>query len=246
MIKQYKVFVLILARGGSKRVPRKNIKELAGKPLLAYTIEQGRASKYIDRMIVSTDDQDIAQVAREYGAEVPFMRPAELAGDMITDFPVFVHAFEWLRDNEQYRPDIVVQLRPTHPLRKTEDIDQAIKLLAEHPEADSVRTVKEPDQTPYKMYKINEQGFLEALLPIHGVPESFNLPRQKLPKAHEHVGVADVMWYRTLMEKKQMTGPKVIPLILEHYPYSGINTMEDWEKYEYWIRRGLKNISPTP
>jgi CMP-N-acetylneuraminic acid synthetase len=90
------------------------------------------------------------------------------------------------------------------------------------------------------MYKIDEQGFLEALLPISGVPESFNLPRQKLPKAYEHVGVADVMWHRTLMEKKEMTGSKVIPLVLENYPYSGINTPEDWEKYEYWMRRDPK------
>ncbi len=235
MIKNYKILALIPARGGSKRVPRKNIKELGGKPLLAYTIEQGKASKYIDRLIVSTDDEEIVKVAKEYGAEVPFTRPAELAGDAVTDFPVFVHTLEWLRDHEQYRPDIVVQLRPTHPLRKPEDIDRAIELLAEHPEADSVRTIKEPDQTPYKMYKIGDGEFLEPLLPIPGVPESFNLPRQKLPKAYEHVGVADVMWHRTLMEKKQMTGAKIIPLVLEDYPYSGINTLEDWEKYEYWI-----------
>ncbi len=235
MIQNYNVFALILARGGSKRVPRKNIKELAGKPLIAYSIEQAKASRYPDRFIVSTDDEEIAKVAREYGAEVPFMRPAELAGDAVTDFPVFVHALEWLRDNEGYRPDIVVQLRPTHPLRKPEDIDRAIELLASHPEADSVRTVKEPDQTPYKMYKIDKQGFLEPLLPIKGIPESFNLPRQKLPKAYEHVGVADVMWYKTLMEKNQMTGSKIIPLVLENYPYSGINTLEDWERYEYWL-----------
>ncbi|OHA00999.1 MAG: hypothetical protein A3C11_03265 [Candidatus Sungbacteria bacterium RIFCSPHIGHO2_02_FULL_49_12] len=237
MIQDYNVFALILARGGSKRVPRKNIKELLGKPLLAYTILQGRASKYIDRLVVSTDDEEIAAVAKEYGAEAPFLRPAELAGDTVTDFPVFVHALEWLWDHEQYAPDIVVQLRPTHPLRKSEHIDLAIELLARHPEADSVRTVKEPDQTPYKMYKIGDDGILEPLLPIYEVQESFNLPRQKLPKAYEHVGVADVMWHRTLAEKKQMTGSKAIPLVLEQYPYSGINTLEDWEKYEYWMQK---------
>lgn len=237
MIQNHNVLALIPARGRSKRIPHKNIKELLGKPLLAYTIEQGKASRYTDRMIVSTDDEEIARVAREYGAEVPFLRPPELAGDSVTDFPVFVHALEWLRDREGHRPDIIVQLRPTHPLRKPEDIDRAIELLAAHPEADSVRTVKEPDQTPYKMYKIDDAGFLEALLSIPGIPESFNLQRQKLPKAYEHVGVADIMWYRTIMEKKQMTGNKIIPLILEHYPYSGINTTEDWEKYEYWMKK---------
>src|SRR3989338_2337973 len=138
MIQNYNVFALILARGGSKRVPRKNIKELSDKPLLVYTIEQGKRSKYIDRMIVSTDDEEIARVARECCGEAPFLRPAELAGDTVTDFPVFVHALKWLRDHEKYQPDIVVQLRPTHPLRKPEDIDRAIELLVSHPEADSV------------------------------------------------------------------------------------------------------------
>ncbi len=236
MFNNFKVLALIPARGGSKRVPQKNIKELAGKPLLFYTIEQAKKSKYIDRLIVSTDDQGVARIAKECGAEVPFMRPAELAGDEVTDFPVFLHCLEWLRDNEKYQPDIVVQLRPTHPLRDPADVDRAIELLASHPEADSVRTVKEPDQTPFKMYKIGERGLLEALLPIHGVPESFNLPRQKLPQAYEHVGVADVIWAKTITEKKEMSGKKIIPLILDHYPYSGINTLEDWEKYEYWIK----------
>jgi N-acylneuraminate cytidylyltransferase len=239
MVNNLSVLALIPARGGSKRVPRKNIKELAGKPLLFYTIEQAKKSKYIDRLIVSTDDKDVAQVARECGAEVPFMRPDELAGDEVTDFPVFLHSLEWLRDHERYQPDIVVQLRPTHPLRKAEDVDKAIEILIAHPEEDSVRTVKEPDQTPYKMYKICESGLLEALLPIFGVPESFNLPRQKLPKAYEHVGVADVMWTKTIVEKKEMSGKKIIPLVLDHYPYSGINTLEDWEKYEYWMGKNL-------
>lgn len=243
MIQNFKVLGLIPARGGSKRVPHKNIKMLAGKPLLFYTIEQAKKSKYIDRVVVSTDDENVAQVAREYGAEVPFMRPADLAGDDVTDFPVFLHALEWLRDKEQYQPDIVVQLRPTHPLRKIEDVDRATKLLATHPEADSVRTVKEPDQTPYKMYKVDENGFLEALLPIPGVTESFNLPRQKLPKAYEHVGVADVMWTKTITEKKEMSGKKIIPLVLDYYPYSGINTLEDWEKYEYLFE---KSLNPKP
>lgn len=240
MINNLKVLAVIPARGGSKRVPHKNIKMLAGKPLLLYTVEQAKKSRYIDRLIVSTDSEDVAQVARACGAEVPFMRPADLAGDTVTDFPVFAHSLEWLRDNENYQPDIVVQLRPTHPLRKIEDVDSAIELLAAHPEADSVRTVKEPDQTPYKMYKFSEEGLLEPLLLIPGTPESFNLPRQQLPKAYEHVGVADVMWTKTITEKKEMSGKKIIPLILDHYPYSGINTLEDWEKYEYWMKGFLK------
>lgn len=236
MIKDYSVFALVLARGGSKRLPRKNIKELAGKPLIAYAIEEGKKSKYIDRLIVSTDDAEIAEVAKRFGAEVPFVRPAELAADAVTDYPVFVHALEWLEKNENWKPNIVVQLRPTSPLRTVEHIDATIELLAAHPEADSVRTVAEPEQSPYKMYKIGDDGLLEPLLTIPGVPESFNLPQQKLPKAYKHVGYVDAAWRTTLMDKGKMTGTKILPLVLEHAE-SGINTLEDWERYEYLLSR---------
>lgn len=231
MIKEYSVFALILARGGSKRIPKKNIKELAGKPLIAYSIDEAKKSKYIDRLITSTDDQEIADVASTFGSEVPFLRPAELAQDTTTDYPVFLHALEWLKEHDNWEPDIVVQLRPTSPLRTVEDIDAAIELLAAHPEADSVRTVALPEQNPYKMYRIEENGFLTPLLTIPGVPESFNLPEQQLPKGYKHVGYVDVAWRRTLQEKGRMTGDAILPLVLEN-PLSGINTMTDWERYE--------------
>lgn len=236
MIKNYNVFALVLARGGSKRIPNKNIKELAGKPLIAYAIESGKQSKYVDRVVLSTDSEKIQEVGRRYGAETPFMRPTELANDIAVDYVVFEHALQWFEEKEGYKPDIVVQLRPTSPLRTAEHVDRAVELLAAHPEADSVRTVTEPEQSPYKMYKIKDDGFLEPLLTIEGVPESFNLPGQKLPKAYKHVGYVDVMWRKTIMEKKKMTGSKILPLILEE-AQSGINTPEDWERYEYLMRK---------
>lgn len=239
MIEDKKVLGLVLARGGSKRLPNKNIKELNGKPLIAYTIEAAKGSKYLDRVITSTDSEEIAKVARQYGSETPFMRPAEFATDAATDYPVFTHALKWLEENEDYKPDIVVQLRPTSPLRTTKHIDDAIELLYNHPNADSVRTVAEPQQTPYKMYSVADDGCLEPLLRIEGEKESFNLPGQKLPKAYKHVGYVDVMWYDTLMVKKQMTGEKIVPLILEK-AYSGINTPDDWEQYEYLMSKKQK------
>jgi CMP-N,N'-diacetyllegionaminic acid synthase len=239
MIKNHTVFALVLARGGSKRIPKKNIKELAGKPLIAYSIEAGKKSKYIDRIITSTDDTEIAEVAERFGSEVPFMRPAELANDTATDFPVFLHALEWLEKNKGWKPDIIVQLRPTSPLRTPEQIDAAIELLASHPEADSVRTVAEPEQSPYKMYKIGEDGFLAPLLTIPGVPESFNLSGQKLPKSYKHVGYLDVVWRHVLLEKGKMTGDKILPMVIEG-AQSGINTPEDWERYEYLISKMKK------
>jgi CMP-N-acetylneuraminic acid synthetase len=236
MIKNYNVFGLILARGGSKRIPGKNTKELCGKPLLWYTINAAQKSQHLDRVILSSDDSEIIAVAKQYGVEVPFVRPSELAADTATDFPVFTHALEWLEKNENYKPDIVVQLRPTSPLRTAEHIDAAIELLAEHPEADSVRTVAEPEQSPYKMYRIDDVGYLEPLIRLVGHTEAFNLPQQKLPKAYKHVGYVDAMWRRTIIEKKQMTGTKIIPLILDD-AVSGINKPEDWERLEYLMRK---------
>jgi len=140
MAKEYRreILALIPARGGSKGIPRKNIKVVAGKPLIAYSIEQALASRFITRTIVSTDDPEIAQVAREFGAKVPFMRPGEFAQDLSPDIDVFRHALKWLRDRDGYACDLVVHLRPTGPVRRVELIDQAIELILNDPEADSL------------------------------------------------------------------------------------------------------------
>ena len=114
------ILAIIPARGGSKSIPRKNIRPLAGHPLIAYSIAAGRQSRLVTRTIVSTDDEEIAAVARQYGAETPFLRPAEFAQDNTTDFPVFTHALGWLKEHEGYQPDIIVQLRPTSPIRPPE------------------------------------------------------------------------------------------------------------------------------
>src|SRR5512145_2909368 len=107
------ILALIPARGGSKSIPRKNIRDFAGHPLIAYSIAAGLQAKLVTRTIVSTDDEEIAAVARQYGAETPFLRPAEFAQDNTTDFPVFTHALAWFAEHEGYHPDIIVQLRPT-------------------------------------------------------------------------------------------------------------------------------------
>jgi CMP-N,N'-diacetyllegionaminic acid synthase len=131
------VVAIIPARGGSKGLPQKNIKPLAGKPLVAYSIEAAKASPLVDRVIVSTDDEEIARVAREYGAEVPFMRPAELAADMAPTEPVLKHAVEWLEENENYHVDIVLFLQPTDIFRKKSMIEGVIRRLLEDDGIDS-------------------------------------------------------------------------------------------------------------
>ena len=111
------ILALIPARGGSKSIPRKNLRLLGGRPMITYSIDHARASRHITRIIVSTDDDEIAAVSRAAGAEVPFLRPAEYAQDQSLDFEVFDHALRWLQTHENYRPDLVVHLRPTGPVR---------------------------------------------------------------------------------------------------------------------------------
>ena len=240
MYKNLKVLGLVLARGGSKSIPRKNIKLLGGKPLIAHTIEKAKSSKHIDRIILSTDDAEIADVGRQYGAETPFVRPAELAQDSTQDYPVFVHALEWLRDNEKWKPDFIVHLRPTHPFRKTSDIDKGIEMLAANVEADSVWTVGIPPVTPYKMFSIAENGFLKPILSIPGEKETFNWPRQKLPKAYNHYGQVDVTRYATVMDKKSMCGENILPIVLGG-EILDIDSPLDWEFADFMITKGHLN-----
>ena len=141
MVKKPEVLALIPARGGSKGIPRKNIRDYGGAPLIAWSIAAALRAETVTRVIVSTDDEEIAAVAREWGAETPFLRPAELAQDDTTDYPVFRHALDWLAAHENYRPEVVVQLRPTSPVRPIHLVDDAVQLLFEHPFADCVRGV---------------------------------------------------------------------------------------------------------
>ena len=144
MVNNNEVLGIIPARGGSKGLPRKNIKLLNDLPLISYSIASGLESDYITRLVVSTDDKEIAKISKNYGAEVPFLRPKELAQDDILDFPVIEHSLNWLEQNEGYIPDFVVQLRPTSPLRPKGLIDKAINLIINDINADSIRSVSLP------------------------------------------------------------------------------------------------------
>lgn len=148
---------IIPARGGSVRVPRKNLYPLGGRPLIAHTILAARRATALDRLIVSTDDEEIAAVAREYGAEVPFLRPAEHARPETPDLPVFQHALRWFADQEDYRPEYVIHLRPTQPFRPPELIDEVIRLLRESG-ADCVKSLVPVAQHPHKMWKLDAAG----------------------------------------------------------------------------------------
>lgn len=233
------VLALIPARGGSKSIPRKNIVDFGGHPLIAYSIAAGLAAATVTRVLVSTDDEEIAAISRRYGAEAPFLRPAEHAGDHTPDLPVFTHALSWLQENQGYKPDIVVQLRPTSPFRKVRHIDQAVYRLLERPEADAVRTVCVPFQNPFKMWYIGPDGFMQPLGTKLGISqEPYNQPRQALPEVYWQTGYVDAAWADTLLLKNSMTGDAILPLVIEPSEWIDIDSRDDWRRAERMLISG--------
>ncbi len=219
------ILALVPARGGSKAIPRKNLVLVAGRPLIAHTIDQALRSALITRVIVSTDDAEIAAVARELGAEVPFLRPAEYAQDLSPDVDVLRHALVWLREAEGYEPDLLVHLRPTGPVRRVEVIDEAIRRMLERPDADALRSVSVPEETPYKMWRPGSHGYVEPVVGAPGVPESHSMPRQMLPPVFKSNDYVDVIRPRTILEKGSTCGTKVLPLVIEE-PFYDIDYPE--------------------
>ena len=233
------VLALIPARGGSKSIPRKNIVDFAGFPLIAYSIAAGLAAETVTRVIVSTDDEEIAAISRRYGAETPFLRPGAHSLDQTPDLPVFVHALEWLSENEDYHPDIVVQLRPTSPFRRVRHIDESVYRLIERPEADAVRTVCIPFQNPFKMWRIGPDGLMIPLGIELGIPaEPYNQPRQALPEVYWQTGYVDAAWADTILTKNSMTGDAILPLVIDPSEWIDIDSPDDWRRAERLIESG--------
>lgn len=231
--------VLIPARGGSKGIPRKNIRNFAGWPLIAWSIAAAKQSASVTRVIVSTDDEEIAAVARQFGAETPFLRPAEFAQDKTTDFPVFEHALKWLAEHEGYKPDIVIQLRPTSPIRPRGLVDDSVKILLAHPDADSVRGVVPAGQNPHKMWRLpqGENGPMRNLLDVEGIAEPYNAPRQILPPVYWQTGHIDTIRAATILNGS-MSGKTVYPLIIDPAFTVDIDNLQDWARYEHVVSTG--------
>lgn len=246
MVKKPEVLAVIPARGGSKGIPRKNIRDFAGYPLIAYSIAAGLQAESVTRTIVSTDDKEIAAVARQYGAETPFLRPAEFSQDNTIDLPVFNHALVWLAENEGYHPDVVVQLRPTTPVRPPNCVDEAVRILLENPRADSVRGVVEAGQNPYKMWKIDKAtGQMAPLIGVEGIAEAYNAPRQKLPMVYWQTGHIEAIRSQSILEKGSMSGDVIMPLIIDVRYTVDIDSPADWEKSEWLVTdSGLVIVNP--
>ncbi len=239
------VLAIIPARGGSKGIPRKNIRPFAGYPLIAFSIAAALQAKTVTRVLVSTDDEKIAEVARQFGAETPFLRPAELAADRTMDLPVFQHALTWMADHENYHPALVVHLHPTSPVRPEGCLDQGVHLLMDHPKADCVRGVVEPSQNPYKMWRIDKQtGRMGPLLTVPGINEPYNTPRQQLPSVYLQTGHVNVIRPVVIMGGS-MTGRVILPLIIDSHFEVDLDTMADWERGEWLVsKRELEMVWP--
>lgn len=207
------VLAVIPARCGSKGIQHKNISMFMGKPLLAHSIGHALDANSVNRTVVSTDSARYAAIAREYGSEVPFLRPAGLAGDSSTDLEVFQHALAWLEENQGYRPDVCVHLRPTCPIRPSGLIDRAVAMLEEKPDLDSVRTVSPMSSSPFKMWFMAENGHLVPCVQTDLV-EPWNLPRQVLRPGYLQNACVDVVWSRVIREAHSMTGKRIGGLLM--------------------------------
>lgn len=243
------VLALIPARGGSKGLVRKNLRLLGGHPLVAWSVAAGRQARLVTRTLCSTDDPEIAEAARRYGAEVPFLRPAELAQDLTLDLPVFQHALEWLDTHERWVPDLVVQLRPTSPIRPAGLVDQSIELLLADPGASGVRAVCPAPCNPHKMWRLpGSPGagvtYMTPLLDVPGIPEPYNAPRQALPPVWWQIGTVDTV-RAPVIRAGSMSGSRLLPLRLDPDLAIDIDGEEGLRQAEAALAR-LPCVHPGP
>jgi N-acylneuraminate cytidylyltransferase/CMP-N,N'-diacetyllegionaminic acid synthase len=229
MYKDKRIVALIPARGGSKGLPRKNVLPLNGKPLIAWTIEQAKASVHIDRVIVSTDDEEIASVARAHGADVPFLRPKELASDTAKAMDVILHALSWLEENRD-RYDVFVLLQPTSPLRTTEDIDNALTLLFSK-DARAIVSVCETEHHPYWSNVLPADGSLDGFLR----PDIMNKNRQELPTFYRLNGAINAAYCDHLRTGKTFFGKGAYAFVMPGERSVDIDTRIDFQLAELLI-----------
>jgi CMP-N-acetylneuraminic acid synthetase len=230
-MKQLTRLAVITARGGSKGIPQKNLCAILGKPLIAFTIEAALQAKTLTRTIVSTDDQTIAQVSEQYGAEVPFSRPQHLASDTATSKAVLQHAVTYLKENENYSADIIVCLQPTSPLRTAEDIDQAVNLCLQSG-ADSVVSLCQVKHHPYWMKKIVDGRIYPLILE----DEQNYTRRQDLPPVYQLNGALYVTRTKALFEENRILGEFTIPYIMPQERSIDIDSQTDLRIAEYILQ----------
>lgn len=224
MYKDNKILGLIPARGGSKGLPRKNIKSLSDKPLIAWTIEQALASKYPDNVVVSTDDKEIAEVSQKFGVEVPFLRPKEIASDTTSIIDVISHVIDFFK-NRGVSFDYIALLEPTSPLRKEHDIDEAVKLLIDNEmKADSLVSIGEVHLEHPSIMKEVIKGYV---MPYKKASKNI-FRRQDLDKVFFPYGVIYMSKVEKLIKTKTFYQEKTIPYFIERWQNYEIDDMYDF------------------
>jgi pseudaminic acid cytidylyltransferase len=224
---------IIPARGGSKRIPKKNIRLFHGKPLIAYSIETAKQSKLFDRIIVSTDDEEIAKISKEYGAEVPFMRPKELADDYVGSGEAVNHTINWLKDNGEYY-DFVCTLYATAPFLQPQYLIEGLNKLKASDAVQAFSVTSMPSVIQ-RAFKITEDGRCKMFW-----PEYFHKRSQDLEEAYYDAG--QFYWYNQAKEMEDIAfGKDSIPIILPRYLVQDIDTLEDWEYAEILYEVLLKS-----
>ena len=216
MIDNIKILCIIPARSGSKGLPHKNIMDFKGKPLLSWSIEHAQQSKYSNniKIIVSTDSEKYAEISKQYGAEAPFIRPENISGDISSDFECIKHCVDWLKENENYEPDIILHLRPTQPCRRVEHLNKAIETFINQRENyDSLRSVIPVEKSPYKMYSINNDELKPLFDDVNNIKEPYNQARQMLPQCYLHNGYIDIL-NTDILTNNTISGTKIYPFVM--------------------------------
>lgn len=225
---------LIPARGGSKAIPKKNIVLLAEKPLLAYTCEAALDSQRLTRVLLDTDDQEIAEAGRACGVEVPFMRPRNLAADDTPILPVIQHALERLKEQQNFLVDVLVLLQPTSPLRKAEHIDSAVDLLLDSNADTVVSVVTVPHNfNPDSVMHLGEGGYLTPF-----EVGTMILRRQDKPRVYARNGPAVLVIRRETLEQNTLYGEKTLPYEMDAASSVDIDSLDDLALAEFWLKRG--------
>jgi CMP-N,N'-diacetyllegionaminic acid synthase len=226
-------YFIIPARSGSKGIPNKNIKHFKNKPLIQWSIEQSKNSKYFSRVFVSTDSEEYKNIAIDCGAEAPFIRPIEIAQDLSSDYEFIKHFIDYLQKNKIILPDLIVHMRPTYPTRKVEYIDKIIeKFINNYENYDSIRTVIENEKSPYKMYNIINDKLIPLFDIVNNIKEPYNMCRQILPKTYLHNGYLDVIKTESFLKTNSITGDKILSYIMDKSEIDDLDTIEQWEEAE--------------
>ena len=225
---------LIPARAGSKGVPNKNIRMLGGYPLISWSIAACKLARLINRTIVSTDSEKYARISRDFGAEVPFLRPAEFSGDSSTDYEFIKHALDWLAINGGI-PDFIVHIRPTSPFRVPEIIDSAVNAFLEKPDSTSLRSVHPMSESAYKTFEIGHGGQLKRIASNSTELDPANNARQEFPTTYLANGYVDVLSTRFIRDNQLIHGDNVLPFITT--PVYEIDTEDDFTNIEQQLQK---------